>query len=195
MIQGQMLITTERGRLLSEKIKELKPKTILEIGTWKGLGSTKCIIDSIGEGCNFISLESNPEFYNIAKNNLSQYSDKFTLLHGTIVTKNEITNFVSDKDLTNEQKVWLSEDLENLDSCKNVYEELPNEIDFLFLDGGEFSTYPEWLKLKDRSQVVALDDITQLKTKQIYTELLLDKNYDMISYTEDGNGFCIFSKK
>ena len=190
-----MLITTERGRLLSEKIKELKPKTILEIGTWKGLGSTKCILDSIGEECKFISLESNPEFYNIAKNNLSEYSNKFTLLHGTIVTKNEITDFVSDKDLTNEQKVWLSEDLENLNSCKNVYEELPSEIDFLFLDGGEFSTYPEWLKLKGRSKVVALDDITQLKTKQIYTELLIDKNYDMISYNEDGNGFCIFSKK
>lgn len=193
--QGQMLETTERGRILIEVLKETKPKNIVEIGTWKGLGSTKCIIDSIDKSSNFISIESNYDFYQTAKNNLSDYINKVNLLYGTIVTDKEIDGFVSDKNLTEEQKKWLSEDLENLSKCENIIEKIPSEIDFLLLDGGEFSTYPEWEILKGRTKMVALDDIRELKTKQIYEELINDENYKLVIETPDGNGFCVFIKK
>jgi hypothetical protein len=190
-----MLETTERGRILIEVLKETKPKNIVEIGTWKGLGSTKCIIDSIDKSSNFISIESNYDFYQTAKNNLSDYINKVNLLYGTIVTDKEIDGFVSDKNLTEEQKKWLSEDLENLSKCENIIEKIPSEIDFLLLDGGEFSTYPEWEILKGRTKMVALDDIRELKTKQIYEELINDENYKLVIETPDGNGFCVFIKK
>ena len=106
-----------------------------------------------------------------------------------------MNEFVSNKNLTEEQKKWLSEDLENLSKCKNVLGILPSEIDFLLLDGGEFSTYPEWNVLKGRTKMVALDDIRELKTKQIYEELNNDNNYELVIETSDGNGFCVFIKK
>lgn len=193
--QGQMLETTERGRILIEVLKSTKPKNIVEIGTWKGLGSTKCIIDSIDKSSNFISIESNYDFYQVAKNNLSEHIDKANLLYGTIVTDKEVNKFVSDKILTEEQKKWLLEDLENLSKCENIIEKIPFEIDFLLLDGGEFSTYPEWVILKGRTKMVALDDIRELKTKQIYEELINDENYELVIETPDGNGFCVFIKK
>ena len=193
--QGQMLETTERGRILIEVLKSTKPKNIVEIGTWKGLGSTKCIIDSIDKSSNFISIESNYNFHNLAKNNLTNYLDKVNLLYGTIVTDKEVNEFVSDKNLTEEQKKWLSEDLENLSKCENIIESIPLEIDFLLLDGGEFSTYSEWQILKSRTKMVALDDIIELKTKQIYEELINDDNYELVIETPDGNGFCVFIKK
>ena len=193
--QGQMLEHSERGKILIKIIKEIKPKNVVEIGTWKGLGSTKCIIDSIDNGSNFISIESNYNFHNLAKNNLTNYLDKVNLLYGTIVTDKDVNEFVSDKNLTEEQKKWLSEDLENLSKCENIIESIPLEIDFLLLDGGEFSTYSEWQILKSRTKMVALDDIRELKTKQIYEELINDDNYELVIETPDGNGFCVFIKK
>jgi hypothetical protein len=193
--QGQMLEHSERGKILIEIIKEIKPKNVVEIGTWKGLGSTKCIIDSIDNGSNFISIESNYNFYNVAKNNLTNYLDKVNLVYGTIVTDKDVNEFVSDKNLTEEQKKWLLEDLENLSKCENIIESIPPEIDFLLLDGGEFSTYSEWQILKSRTKMVALDDIIELKTKQIYEELINDDNYELVIETPEGNGFCVFKKK
>ena len=193
--QGQMLEHSERGTILIKIIKEIKPKNVVEIGTWKGLGSTKCIIESIDNGSNFISIESNYNFHNLAKNNLTNYLDKVNLLYGTIVTDKDVNEFVSDKNLTEEQKKWLSEDLENLSKCENIIESIPLEIDFLLLDGGEFSTYSEWQILKSRTKMVALDDIIELKTKQIYEELINDDNYELVIETPDGNGFCVFIKK
>lgn len=194
-IQGQILSGSDRGTLLMETIKKENPKFVVEIGTWKGLGSTKLILDSIGDETKFITIESNLEFYNIAKNNLKEYGNKLNILYGTIVSENEIQEYVSDKSLTPQQKGWLHDDLKNINSCQNVLDKIPNQIDFLFLDGGEFSTYNEWLKLKSRTKIVALDDITEMKTKQIYDELVSDPNYELLSKTNDGNGFCIFLKK
>jgi hypothetical protein len=193
--QGQMLENTERGMALINVLKEIKPKTIVEIGTWKGLGSTKCIIDSIDETSNFISIESNYDFYQTAKNNLSKHIDKVNLLYGTIVTDKQINKFVSDKFLSEDQNQWLMEDLKNISMCENIIEKIPLEIDFLLLDGGEFSTYSEWEILKGRTKMVALDDIRELKTKQIYEELINDNNYELVIETSDGNGFCVFIKK
>ena len=79
--QGQMLEHSERGKILIKIIKEIKPKNVVEIGTWKGLGSTKCIIESIDNGSNFISIESNYNFHNLAKNNLTNYLDKVNYEH------------------------------------------------------------------------------------------------------------------
>ena len=132
---------------------------------------------------------------NISENILTNYLDKVNLLYGTIVTDKDVNEFVSDKNLTEEQKKWLSEDLENLSKCENIIESIPLEIDFLLLDGGEFSTYSEWQILKSRTKIVALDDIRELKTKQIYEELINDDNYELVIETPDGNGFCVFIKK
>lgn len=195
MIQGQLLDTTERGQILKKIISHYKPKNIVEIGTWKGLGSTKCIVDSINyDEVNFISIESNYDFYVIAQSNLSNYRDKVNLIYGKIVEKEDLLDFTNNEKLSSEQKKWLQEDIKNIEKCSNIIESIPNVIDFLLLDGGEFSTYPEWIKLKNRVKIVVLDDVRELKTKKIYNELLTDNNYKLIIETNDGNGFSVFEK-
>lgn len=194
-IQGQMLPTTERGILIKKLITKYKPETIVEIGTWKGMGSTMCILESINYKCNFISFESNKSFYEIAKTNLINYLDKVELIYGTLVSVDDILNFLSDKTLNNEQQSWLKEDIEWIEKCEIVFDKIPQKIDFLLLDGGEFSTYPEWKKLKSRTYIVALDDIRVLKTSKIYSELISDDEYELINEVNEGNGFAIFIKK
>ena len=66
MTKGQILPQYEFGLWIDMIITDYSPKNIVEIGTWKGLGSTKCIIDSIIKNnlqTNFMSFECNKEFY------------------------------------------------------------------------------------------------------------------------------------
>ena len=77
---------------------------------------------------------------------------------------------------------------------ENVLNKIPEKIDLLLLDGGEFSTYSEWLKLKDRSTIIMLDDTTATKCKKINDELKSSENYTLIFETSENNGFSVFEK-
>ena len=194
MTQGQITENTERCEIIKNVINTYKPNIILEIGTWKGLGSTKCIIDSIDDGMLFLSLETNKSFYDIAVENLKGYQDKVKLIYGRIVEKDEILNFVQTINLNRWEEQWLREDLENVDKSENVLNQIPEKIDLLLLDGGEFSTYPEWLKLRDRSTIIMLDDTEVTKCKKINNELKSSENYTLVFETFEGNGFSVFEK-
>lgn len=193
--QGQIQISSERCKLIGKTIQEHNCQKIVEIGTWKGMGSTLCILNSMVPSSEFITLESNKTFYDIAKSNLVSYQDKLKMIYGTIVSIDEVNSFVSNLNLDSERQNWLKEDLINLELCPNVLNEILTEIDFLLLDGGEFSTYREWEKLKSRTKIVALDDVGETKTRQIHKELSEDINYELIGSTQEGNGFYIFIKK
>jgi|694.fasta_scaffold19079_8 hypothetical protein len=192
---GQINETTKRWELLQEIIKNNNFKSIVEIGTWKGMGSTLAVLKSKQDNTKFISLESNIDFFSIAEKNLNSFKNEFELLFGRIVEIDEVLSYVSEFSLSSEQNQWLSEDIQNFKNCPNVLDKLPEKIDLLILDGGEFSTYIEWNKLKDRVSFIVLDDIYVLKCNKIYNELLGDDSYVLIDKTDEGNGFCIFKKK
>ena len=99
--------------------------------------------------------------------------------------------------LTYQEQGWFNEDISNLIATPNVINFIPEEIDFLLLDGGEFSTYPEWLKLKDRSKIIALDDTNTTKCKKIKQQILSGKHpsYEIIIDSNDRNGFMFLRKK
>ena len=189
-----MIQSSERGKLLQSTIQNNKCKIIVEIGTWKGMGSTLCILESMLPDSEFTTLESNKTFYDIAMFNLKKYEGKFKMIYGSIVSYEEVESFTSNYNLEPLKQQWLKEDLYNISQCPNVINEIPSEIDFLLLDGGEFSTYNEWIKLKNRTKIVALDDIREIKTSLIHHELLNDENYELLEETSEGNGFSIFKK-
>jgi tRNA A58 N-methylase Trm61 len=189
-----MIQSSERGQILKKTIQNYNCKKIVEIGTWKGMGSTLCILESMLPDSEFVTLESNKTFFDIAVNNLKEYEGKFKMVYGSIVSYDEVSSFSSNYNLESFKQEWLKEDLDNINMCPNVIDEILDEIDFLLLDGGEFSTYPEWNKLKERTKIVALDDIREIKTSLIHHELTNDKNYELLEKTNDGNGFSIFKK-
>lgn len=189
-----MIQSSERGKLLQSTIQNNKCKIIVEIGTWKGMGSTLCILESMLPDSEFTTLESNKTFYDIAIINLKKYEGKFKMIYGSIVSYEEVESFTSNYNLEPFKQQWLNEDLYNISQCPNVINEIPSEIDFLLLDGGEFSTYNEWIKLKNRTKIVALDDVREIKTSLIHHELINDENYELLEETSEGNGFSIFKK-
>jgi hypothetical protein len=197
-INGQILPNTHFCENIHLVISKYKPKNILEIGTWRGLGSTKCIIDAIIANyldCNFISLESNDQFYAEAKHNLKNYLNYVNLLYGRIIEPTDILAYIQNKKiLANNQ--WLLSDLNDIDKNNNVANMLPDKIDFCLFDGGEYSTYPEWILLKDKIHIIALDDTKTDKCNIIRQEIRQNiNNYNILIDSDERNGFMIIENR
>ena len=168
MNEGQIQLNDKLGEMLYNLcFANQNIKTVVEIGTWYGGGSTKCIIFGLSNSkkldASFISLESNKKMYNVA---VEAWADKLPkwakLINGCVINENEMDSQNLGYQHPNEAE-WFEEDKNALLSCPNVLLELPEKIDLLFLDGGEFSTNAEFWKLKDRSNIIILDDTTARK--------------------------------
>ena len=185
------------GDTITNLVAQPDVHTIVEIGTWNGLGSTRCILQGITgkENYQFISLEADHNMFTQAlHNNKHAINDNFSILNGKIINEDFLTSWFNVDLLSADQANWLSQDFQNLKKVPNVLEKIPQVIDFLLLDGGEFSTYLEWQILKPRIKYCVLDDTKELKCKKIREEVLGSKKYKIINdNTLERNGFLVFS--
>jgi len=205
--QGQITKYTQAGieiiKLLQEESGE-GIKTIVEVGTWNGRGSTLCILNGVcGSSIeNFYSLECNKEKHLSAVDNLKSYiNETVHLLWGSIVNPEYISseeyksNFP--KLLTSEMhRKWFEIDIQNCRGCPHVLEQLPERIDLLVLDGGEYTTLNELEILLSRcSNYIILDDTKEDKCRECRNILLTHESWDEIYSLDERNGFSIFKKK
>lgn len=197
MTVGQINRGTEFGELLYQIVIQPDIKTIVEIGTWNGCGTTKCIIDGIKDSHEnkvFLTFESNREKYNEAINhNKNNITENIKFIFGRLTDVYDLT-WLKHITLRPEQQVWLWEDIENYKNCPLVIDQIPEQIDLLLLDGGEFTTVPEFILLKNKYKFLALDDIQELKCHEIYKQLLKRSNHELI-YQGQTRSFAIFKKK
>jgi hypothetical protein len=194
---GQINRDSKFGEQLYNLSRSPNINTIVEIGTWNGCGSTKCIAEGIidsGVKKKFLSLETNNEMFTQAQKNLEQYKDVVQLIRGRITEVYDLA-WLKGTTLGPEQQQWLWEDVSWYKDCPYVLDQIPEQIDLLLLDGGEFTTVPEYKVLKGRYSIVALDDIQALKTKAIHEYLLQKEDHELIATDNERNGFSIFKKK
>ena len=198
---GQINLGSIEGNFIYDLTKREDVNTIVEIGTWNGLGSTMCVIKSIidsNQNKNFISVELYPHMYSDAKSNIKDYLDYVTLLNGKIIEFEEVYWFDHNiLDIKNDAhaNLYYNSDMEFLKNGVNVLDQIPEKIDLLILDGGEYTTYPEWIKLKDRTKIVVLDDTIVLKCSKIRKEILNSNEYNtLFDNPHMRNGFSIFEK-
>jgi len=204
-----------RGSVAGEFIYQLCAKTenkiIVEIGSWNGRGSTRCVMDALiarFDDCRFYSLEAHPGMYEDAQRywntELLTYNtmvrDRLNLIHGRIINEEEMTPLeeVLQSRHANQERwpQFYQYDVDSFRSCPNVLDALPEKIDVLILDGGEFTTYAEYLLLKDRTRVLVCDDSSKYKCEKIREELLADESYEtLIDAPTQRNGFCAFARK
>ena len=200
-MKGQINLNSKAGDLIYQTVLSNNIENILEIGTWNGMGSTQCVIQALkdrGKKANFLSIELYPEMYDQALENLKNDLDYVKLLNGSIISEEELDwfdhsaiNFNNDL----HAKLYYHKDVQYLKSSKNLYNEVQSSIDFLILDGGEYSTYPEWQKLKDRVLFVFLDDTNILKCSKIRREIIESKDFEIIQDDlRDRNGYSLFKK-
>lgn len=199
---GQINLNTEEGNLIYETILKFDIKSIVEIGTWNGMGSTKCVIQAIKDKkkeIEFKTIELYPEMYFEAKDNLSQDLNYVEIINGKIIEFEDLFWFdhsMINFDKDEHARLYFNKDLNYIKESKNVIHLLPKKIDLLILDGGEYSTYPEWQKLKDRTNIVILDDTNILKCSKIRQEIIESNKYvTLFDNLNIRNGFSIFKIK
>lgn len=192
-MSGQINRGSQLGELIFNLAKNKNYKKFLEIGTWNGQGSTKCFIDALwerGDDYSFISIESNVDFYNQAKNfHKNNLSPKIQIIHGTIIDDSDL---IEPNSVEEEQ--WLNNDLKDYKNCQNIWSHIQTKFDVVLLDGGEFSTYQEFLKLKELTKVFILDDTKMTKTRRVLKDLNNDIKWILNSSSKDRNGFAVFIK-
>ncbi len=194
---GQINLDSEAGGWIAKICAREDIKTIVEIGTWNGFGSTKCAYQSIvGTDKTLLSLESDKGLFDGAK---EVYKDapEVSIVHGHISEKLIHPNTLRPEyftDYSQEEKTrWYERDLANINSSANVLDQLPEKIDFLILDGGEFSSWYEFVLLKDRFKVIFLDDTRPPCIKNhLVREFLLKSARLLVDNQEDRNGFSVF---
>jgi len=194
---GQNDFKTDEGNLLFEFIKKNKFETIFEIGTWNGLGSTKTIIEAIkmtNRNVDFFSLETDKIAYKNAVKNLYEDKAYVNLLYGRILEIDDLPN-LSDIDFESfgfdpKNEEWYIQDIRRYKKTKNIFHELPLQYDFILFDGGEFSTFPEFLKLWNKTKYFALDDTETYKQYDVLK--FIEKNNNNFEILEEVRNFQIY---
>lgn len=191
--RGQILMSSEIGRWIYDLAVDGSVSSIVEIGAWKGLGSTKIISEAMAkrsQPCVAFSLEANEGFFRIAQNNLGRRA-QVELIFGTIVSAEDLDT----ADLSLAEQGWLEQDLADLGRAPIVLDRLPEKIDLLILDGGEFSSWAEFETLEDRLRsYLVLDDVNVRKNKRVEAFVRGKAEWSLLAKGGDRNGWSIWER-
>jgi hypothetical protein len=197
---GQINPDCDMGQFLIEIAKNKHYKKYLEIGTWNGLGSTKCFhigfMDRYLTDSDFIfySIECNADKCKDAQSLYDKYPF-MKILHAkavqSIPNESELINL-----FTNFIPTWHTVDIENMNECPYLFDlDCSKDFDVILLDGGEFTTYFEYLELKDHCRVLICDDCNTDKCSLIRKELMASNDWKLICENlSSRNGWCAFEK-
>lgn len=196
---GQINLSEQFGRYIFDISSRPDVNIIVEIGSWNGQGSTRCVYEAIkGTEKKLYSLEIDKSMFDLATREYPKDDKNIQLILGKITDSMVDLNLYSDDFFVvyprEVQAGLLKKDIENSNSVKNVLELIPQKIDFLILDGGEFSSDSEYNILKDRSRIIAADDTKTIKSFHIRHDLIKTRSI-IIDEPNSRNGFIICENK
>jgi hypothetical protein len=195
---GQIKKNTVFGKKIYDLSKDTQYKTYLDIGTWCGLGTTKCLLDGIiqRKDAKLYAIESNYYFYKTTHNYWTKYFDyynisknKFKLYYGSLILFDDLDdNYITDNNDT-KYTYDYNKDIKLAPTIK-----INDRIDVLCLDGGHFSTIHEWNMFKDNIKVIILDDTNTSKSRNIFNEIIKSPSWKVIYNSLEGTGELIATK-
>lgn len=198
---GQLSENTPEGKALFDFIKSNKIESILEIGTWNGMGSTMTIVKALEESSqnpNFISIETDKLAYKNAIKNHRHSNPKVHIQLGRIIEVDELPK-LKEIDFESfgfvpENQEWYIQDLRRYKKTKNILNELPKNFDFILFDGGEFCTFSEFKKLWHKTKYFALDDTKTYKQFEVLKFINQNNNnFQLISELQNFSIYKVLS--
>ncbi len=200
---GQITPESDIGKKIIDIVSNESIKSILEIGTWNGMGSTKCIVEGLNKRKDtnyvFYSLEANSDKSDFAK---QLYSDmpNVHILNEVVYNgpQDDASSIFCDLYTDNNNTFWNTIDLENIKGKPLFLErnDIPYTFDVVLLDGGVFTTWYEYLLLKDRCKILILDDVNIAKCKRISDDIKAHpEKWEIIDETNMRNGNMIARNK
>jgi len=194
--RGQITLKTPSGKLLYNFLEDSNIQSVLEIGTWNGLGSTLTIYEALNKKGGYFSitsLETDKIAYKNAKKNLKNKKE-IKLILGRILEINELPNpeYIDFKkhNLNPKNIDWLYQDIRRYKKTNNIYNLLDYKYDLILFDGGEFSTYAEFKKLYEKCTYFCLDDIHTYKQFEVLN--FIDKYPDKFELLKNIGDFSIY---
>ena len=195
---GQITKESAFGQKIYEISKDNLYKTYLEVGTWAGLGTTKCLLDGImmRDDATLHSLESNIFFHETTHKYWSKYfehydinKNKFKLYYGSLIPFDKLDDkYKTDSGHTKDTYDYN----QDIKIAPNIV--INETIDVLCLDGGHFSTQHEWNMYKDQIKVIILDDTSSSKTRHIFKEINDSSSWEVVFNSRHRGGEFIAKK-
>ena len=184
------IINDELSEKMYNIVTQNQIKTILEIGSCTGEGSTLSFINGIIDSnqqrnCTLFCMELNFDKYNQLWNNHKEHTFINFCNHSSI----EILEYPPFEDIKN-----------FYDNVKTNLNQYPLKLieswyNIVLIDGSEFTGLVEFRKIKN-SKFIILDDINSFKNYDNYQTLLNHKNYVRLDKNlELRNGYAIFMRK
>ncbi|ABT16090.1 glycosyl transferase [Paramecium bursaria Chlorella virus CVM-1] len=180
--EGQLGASTPVGQFLAKIVQIPEFKNFIEVGTWNGRGSTKCIMNGLvqrSDKTSFYSLEadkgrcqSGQDFWATQeKGNVDLH-----LLWGKLSDKMVTREYVQTHPKFSSQLQYFDIEASQTHEAPLVGDDLPNDVEFAFLDGGEFCSIFDFnvlvKKYAHSLKVIGLDDIDTIKNERIYENLM-----------------------
>ena len=197
---GQITLDSIIGKHLYHYAKSSKYNSYLEIGTWNGLGSTKCFVEGFNNRIKdspytFYSLECNTDKYLVAKD-LYKNMENIHILNEVLLNNmpSDIYTIFPELLENKDYNYWNNIDFQNMEN-KNLFlnrQNLPKVFDIILLDGGEFTTWYEYNLIKDKCKILILDDTNTSKCKKIKEEIIQNKDiWKIIINSNERNGILL----
>ena len=194
--EGQVVPGTALGDFLMNVAKNTQYTKYLEIGTWSGMGSTRCFHRGFLERKSpfvFKSLECNKDKCEMAAMHYTEYPF-IQILNNTVVPASAIPTTDELKGMFEDLvEHWHNIDMENLATCALLED---RDFEVVFLDGGEYTTYFEYKELVSSCpslQMIICDDTNINKCKKVREELIASHDWKiLVDRPDDRNGWCAF---
>ena len=198
--EGQINMRSKFGQVINAIARVKTFKSFFEIGTWNGEGSTACFMNALmqrNDDSKLYSLELMPEMFNKAKQfwswlPQSQYAHQLTLLNGRLIdqgmlSEQEIMAHPAFPKVKLHFELYYQSDVDFFNNATNIGDQLPNSIDVVLLDGGEFCSYAEYEYVRNHlnPKVIILDDTNIIKCSKARQELLAEEQWH--AYYDDLN--------
>lgn len=194
-------------------VEDLKPKHILETGTYFGLGTTMAIIDGLvkagAEDFLFFTIEANPEFYHKAKANLESLIPKgwlntlVHLQHGLSIPRRYLPEVIpdvpehifTDYEDPEEYRQEISGATDEA-LMKTAIQSFDHRPDFVVLDSaGHLGTiefdFLMRLVRKDHSFILVLDDTLHRKHYLSLEKVKADPRFEILKESREKFGYAI----
>lgn len=208
---AEILLNSEFGNEIYNVIKNNNYCINLEIGSQDGGGSTQSFLKAMDElSCPnkvLYCIEIRADYQEKIKQNVGDRD--YVRCAGSILTYETFLpkNFDTDvwhsphnkitKHGYEEVKGWYDRDVVWLKNIKNtLFTKYPDatEFDAVFIDGGEFNGYSEFVLFKDKAKCFILDDcFNAFKCTEVYHSLKNNSKWKLVKENPHfNNGYAIF---
>ena len=193
---GQITLETAFGKELRALAANPKYKVFVEVGTWDGQGSTKCLCDALCEredGAGLYTFEANRDWWRVAS---SYWQDRevtpLRVIYGRLaermMTDKEVLEHPLYEKVKEHYALHFTQDERDFKAAPLVR---MRKCDVAILDGGEFCGMADWEAVAPLApRVVCLDDTKVMKNSDVLARLLKE-GWLLVWQSDERNGAAI----